>query len=239
MGGAGAGRELTEDEKNEMRSLRDDDRYYTRRIPEVKAEIEPYNRETQAAADTLRAAIAVKSAIEANLTQARRDNQVARGTLDRIDDRINQLLSIDKTEGIYKLALSIAFAGLIGVVILGFFKLANIDAVVRQQIFSGDAGLQFITLFALVIAIILFGIIGVLEGRELSALLGGISGYILGRSNVRKAIDAIVQEKVGDGKGGGKGETGKQGEESTEEAVAEKDDDRTEVESPDTKDKQQ
>ena len=37
------------------------------------------------------------------------------------------------------------------------------------------------TLFSLVIAIILFGITEILQAKELSALLGGISGYILGR----------------------------------------------------------
>jgi hypothetical protein len=36
-----------------------------------------------------------------------------------------------------------------------------------------------------VIAIILFGITGILEGKELSALLGGLSGYILGRTSDR------------------------------------------------------
>ena len=50
-------------------------------------------------------------------------------------------------------------------------------------------GIQFITLFALVIAIILFGITGILEGKELSALLGGLSGYILGRSTTTKSAE--------------------------------------------------
>lgn len=51
----------------------------------------------------------------------------------------------------------------------------------RREIFRGQAGIQFITLFSVVIAIILFGILGILEGKELAALLGGLSGYILGR----------------------------------------------------------
>lgn len=67
-------------------------------------------------------------------------------------------------------------------VILGFFYIASRDDSIRQAIFSGDSGIQFLTLFSLVIAIILFGITGILEGRELAALLGGISGYILGRT---------------------------------------------------------
>jgi small-conductance mechanosensitive channel len=46
--------------------------------------------------------------------------------------------------------------------IIGFFILAGIDQKMRQAIFSGDAGIQFLTLFSLVIAIILFGITGIL-----------------------------------------------------------------------------
>ncbi len=69
---------------------------------------------------------------------------------------------------------------MVGLVILGFLYIAARDAGVRRTIFSGDAGI--LTLFSLVIAIILFGITGILEGMELSALLGGISGYILGRT---------------------------------------------------------
>jgi hypothetical protein len=42
-------------------------------------------------------------------------------------------------------------------------------------------------LFFLVIAIILFGILRILEGKELSALLGGLSGYILGRGTAKVA----------------------------------------------------
>jgi hypothetical protein len=82
----------------------------------------------------------------------------------------------------FKLEMSLIFAVLVGLVILGFFVVAFRDERVRQEIFSGQAGIQFVTLFSLVIAIILFGIIDILEGKELAALLGGLSGYILGRS---------------------------------------------------------
>ncbi len=67
--------------------------------------------------------------------------------------------------------------------IIGFFFIAYPDEVVRRQIFSAETGIQFITLFSLVIAIILFGVSDILEGKELSALLGGLSGYILGRTS--------------------------------------------------------
>ncbi len=39
------------------------------------------------------------------------------------------------------------------------------------EVFSNQQGLQFITLFSLVIAIILFGVLKILEAKELSALL--------------------------------------------------------------------
>jgi len=69
-------------------------------------------------------------------------------------------------------------------VIVGFFIVANRDDQIRKSIFTGDSGLQFITIFSIIIAIILFGITEVLGGKEISALLGGISGYILGRSSL-------------------------------------------------------
>ena len=83
--------------------------------------------------------------------------------------------------------MSIVFSALVGTVIVGFFFIALRDERVRQTIFSGTAGIQFVTLFSLVIAIILFGITGVLEGKELAALLGGLSGYILGRVTTESA----------------------------------------------------
>lgn len=86
----------------------------------------------------------------------------------------------------FKSQLSIIFAALIAFVIIGFFVISYVDDKVRAAIFSGQSGIQFLTLFSLVIAIILFGITGILEGKELAALLGGLSGYILGRSTQDK-----------------------------------------------------
>jgi hypothetical protein len=96
-----------------------------------------------------------------------------------IQARIASLLNPEQA---FKKVMSITFAVLIGVVILGFFALALKDEKLRETIFGGEGGIQFLTLFSLVIAIILFGITGILEGKELAALLGGLSGYILGRS---------------------------------------------------------
>jgi hypothetical protein len=99
-----------------------------------------------------------------------------------IQETIPQLTSPDQQ---FKGYMSGAFAALIAIVIGGFFLLASRDEVMRRAIFSGETGIQFLTLFSLVIAIILFGIINILEGKELAALLGGLSGYILGRTTQR------------------------------------------------------
>lgn len=110
-------------------------------------------------------------------------NQLAalRDMQSRVDDQINTLLIPETAQNKFKLWVTAAFSALVGVVILGFFVVAAIDETVRRSIFSSQSGIQFLTLFSLVIAIILFGITGILEGKELSALLGGLSGYILGR----------------------------------------------------------
>ena len=79
--------------------------------------------------------------------------------------------------------MGIAFTILVGVVIAGFFLISFSSEDVKKAIFSNEAGIQFITLFAIVIAVILFGITGILEGKELAALLGGLSGYILGKGS--------------------------------------------------------
>lgn len=102
--------------------------------------------------------------------------------LGSIDDMVNQLFIASDATNSFKLRMSIAFSALVGVVIIGFFGIAWSNDEIKKTIFANEAGIQFITVFSIVIAVILFGIIGVLESKELSALLGGLSGYILGKS---------------------------------------------------------
>jgi hypothetical protein len=99
-----------------------------------------------------------------------------------IQEAISHLSSPDQS---FRKYMSFAFAALIGAVIVGFFILAGIDETMRRAIFSGETGIQFLTLFSLVIAIILFGITNILQDKELAALLGGLSGYILGRTGTK------------------------------------------------------
>jgi hypothetical protein len=74
------------------------------------------------------------------------------------------------------------FAGVIAVMILAFFATIYMRGGTSVgSLLLSDGGLQFVTIFVLIIAIILFGILNILAGRELAAILSGIAGYILGR----------------------------------------------------------
>ena len=109
-----------------------------------------------------------------------------------IESKISAALGRDVVAQEFKSQISLYFAVLLGFMILCFFGVAFYDEKVRNTIFSGQSGMQFVTLFSLIIAIILFGITGILEDKELAALLGGLSGYILGRYNQNdKLIDFV------------------------------------------------
>jgi hypothetical protein len=140
---------------------------------------EQRKRDADAAAKTAAADLSQARAELDKLTQSQTSDLRLLG---QIDDMVNQLFISSDAANSFKLKMSIAFAGLVAVVIGGFFWIAFSNEEVKKAIFSNEAGIQFITLFAIVIAVILFGIIGILEGKELSALLGGLSGYILGRT---------------------------------------------------------
>jgi hypothetical protein len=101
--------------------------------------------------------------------------------MDNLDDQVALVLIPETAENDFKLWITAAFTGWVLVVIAGFFVVSWADEIVRRSIFSSQSGLQFLTLFSLVIAFILFGILESRGGTELAALLGGLSGYILGR----------------------------------------------------------
>jgi hypothetical protein len=102
--------------------------------------------------------------------------------LESLTNKIDNYLNREAPDQRFKRTISEYFTVLVGIVIVGFFAISFKDPTVGRGIFSGEAGLQFVTLFAVVIAIILFGVVGILDGKELAALLGGLSGYILGRT---------------------------------------------------------
>jgi uncharacterized protein YjdB len=117
--------------------------------------------------------------LKEELKQQELSYPTTRAKLQCIDQTLRKWLS---PEGNFKFWMSFIFAILIALVIGGFFWTALIDDKVRQAVFAGQVGLQFIALFSIVIAIILFGITGILEAKELAALLGSLAGYILGRT---------------------------------------------------------
>src|SRR5262249_15053974 len=83
-----------------------------------------------------------------------------------IEQKTIELLLPASQKNNFKLLLSAIYAGIVFVVIIGFYGLAYRDKELRNTIFSHQSGIQFITLFSLVIAIILFGILEILEGKE-------------------------------------------------------------------------
>lgn len=124
----------------------------------------------------------------------RENHNTVENYLSTIDDAISGMLTSADRDNNFRLIIAGAFAALVGLLICGFFFVTRRDPSVKEAFLSNDRGLQFVTLFSLVIAIILFGIMNVLEGKELSALLGGLSGYILGRSNLGSPSDKKIED---------------------------------------------
>ncbi len=109
------------------------------------------------------------------------ENELARRRLSAVELRISLLADSTKDTNRFRSNATYTFGVLVLLVVAGFYAIAWHKDGVAATIFAGELGMQFVTLFLIVIAIILFGIMGTLEGRELAALLGGLSGYILGR----------------------------------------------------------
>ncbi len=100
--------------------------------------------------------------------------------IDRIDEISLREMETNQSANAFKLYIMTGVIVFLGTFVLGYFLVAMRTA---SSTFSGDAGLQFAALFSIIIAIIMFGVLNILEGKELSALLGGLSGYILGRGS--------------------------------------------------------
>lgn len=108
----------------------------------------------------------------------------------RAEDAIDVALAPEYENQKFRKQVSLYFCGIIGFMIIAFF-----GTIYRRSgndigtLLLSDGGLQFVTIFVLIIAITLFGILNILEGRELAAILSGIAGYILGRGGRMKAAD--------------------------------------------------
>jgi hypothetical protein len=113
--------------------------------------------------------------------------------LTRLDEAIGNLMMTSDSESYFRLWMGGGFLLLVLVLIVCFFVVGSRSGSMRE-IFTNDRGLQFVTLFSLVIAITMFGLLNILEGKELSALLGGLSGYILGRSNLGGSQRQVAEQ---------------------------------------------
>ena len=113
----------------------------------------------------------------------------------QVEQKIAALFDDKRDMSLFR-AISTAIMGvLIAIVVGGFYVIAWYKDGIATKIFGGEMGMQFVTLFLIVIAIILFGIMGTLEGRELAALLGGLSGYILGKASFKS--DEAKNDRAG------------------------------------------
>ena len=145
----------------------------SKNLSKVRVELEIRGRRTASGS----ASTSLKTLRE-QLDKKRIDLDVAEKDLNSVQRAILKIITPEQS---FKRQISLYSAILIGIVICGFFAIAGIDFRVRRSVFAGQAGIQFLALFSIVIAIILFGITGILGGNELAALLGSISGYILGK----------------------------------------------------------
>ncbi|MDT4967609.1 MAG: hypothetical protein QOJ64_2346, partial [Acidobacteriota bacterium] len=155
-----------------------------RKLGELEAlETKPNKKpEEQLRLDQLKLIVSMSEHSKESLQGELRAKNEELETKERLFECVQQrIASIWTPEQSFKLWMSLVGAALIFLVITGFFVLSFRDEHIRRAIFSGQTGIQFLTLFSIVIAIILFGITGVLQDKELAALLGGLSGYILGR----------------------------------------------------------
>jgi hypothetical protein len=108
---------------------------------------------------------------------------------------IHEQVQQDLRSHAMRLNLGYVFGILVTVLIMAFFYIADKHHHIATAIFAGPSGIQFITLFLLVMALAIFGLTQILEGKELAALLGSISGYILGRG-LSKGSSAQVSDEL-------------------------------------------
>jgi hypothetical protein len=121
--------------------------------------------------------------LKANTAEIKRD-------MTSCQSQIDSALAPEYKTQEFRKQISYGFSALLGLLLVVFIVVVIKAEKGFAYIFFSDTGLQFITIFVLIIAIILFGILGALEGRELSAILAGISGYILGKSKPSNSNNA-------------------------------------------------
>ncbi|MDR2383676.1 MAG: hypothetical protein LBD76_07340 [Prevotellaceae bacterium] len=136
--------------------------------------------------------------------QIQKNADAIRQDIFQAEQAIYDALSPEFRNQDFKIWISLTFSGLIAVLLLAFFLIIfkRSDLSLSKHLLS-SSGLQFITVFILIIAIVLFGILGVLGGSELAAILSGISGYILGKGG-NGAVETIQKGTAEKGKNANK-----------------------------------
>jgi outer membrane murein-binding lipoprotein Lpp len=113
------------------------------------------------------------------------DMQASQTDLNLCLNTIDEALAPEYKELMTKIGLGYTVLITLGLIILLIIIGIMINKISHDTIrmLISDGGLQFVTIFILMIAVILFGILNILEGKELAAILAGVSGYILGRGS--------------------------------------------------------
>jgi hypothetical protein len=122
-------------------------------------------------------------------------NIIIQQNIDNINDDINNAEALMNELTIkeikiwnFKSNITLIVGILLALILVCFFigVFHNADNSVKQKLI-GETGLQFITIFVIIIAVILFGVMEILKGSELAAILSAIAGYILGKATPPKS----------------------------------------------------
>lgn len=166
-----------------MKKINDEIKYLEEELKDQKHAV---NEQIPLSKEEVKKEILKLNEVTEKLEKLRDNLDIKQTDLFEVDNKLSDLLNRDSLQNSFRLNISIAFTLLVAVVIIGFYMIAFKKDELAQNIFSGDKGIQFITLFLIIISIILFGIMGTLQSKELSALLGALSGYILGKTSTNR-----------------------------------------------------
>jgi hypothetical protein len=99
--------------------------------------------------------------------------------LGRSEGQSDEIATLGKEKSDEIATVSKVFAGLVGFIIIGFF-LVLLDTQVRHTVFRSAAGLRYMTLFLVAIALILFGLGGIVPSAAIASILTGLAGFVIG-----------------------------------------------------------
>jgi len=147
--------------------------------------------------------------VKSNIDNSKKNISRINSNIDKITRMINDRMNIEQSQQTFRQWVSAIFAILIAIIILSFFFiLFKSNSKDLASMLMGESGLQFITLFSLIISIILFGVLNILEGKELAAIISAIAGFILGKYNPSKNNIPVNGSGAGGGQAGGGQEAG-------------------------------